>query len=313
LLSDAADQSASPLFVNAAGGDFREAPASPTIDAGLDSPLNGLTDLAGNPREIGAHTDIGAYEFLIPPSVETGAASGVGATSATVAGRVNANGLASSAQFRYGTSTAYGTTVSLPSPGAGTSPAAVSAALTGLAPGTTYHYELLATTAEGTSAGGDRTFTTASAFGAHPGLLPPPRGPVLANLRVSPASLRAARHGPSATNAPAARSHTGATVTYTLSEAAQVSFTIEENRPGRRGRAGRCVAPTRSDRHARPCRRTLALGRFSRSGSDGSNRFHLTGALPHGPLAPGSYVLLAAPKAAGLTGAARRAGFRVHR
>jgi hypothetical protein len=52
-----------PLFVNAASGDFREAPTSPTIDQGVISPLNGPLDLYGKPREINGLTDIGADEF----------------------------------------------------------------------------------------------------------------------------------------------------------------------------------------------------------------------------------------------------------
>jgi hypothetical protein len=60
------NQTASPLFVNATGGDLHEATGSPTIDAGISSPLNGTTDLDGNPRTIGSATDIGAYEYVPP-------------------------------------------------------------------------------------------------------------------------------------------------------------------------------------------------------------------------------------------------------
>jgi hypothetical protein len=67
-----ANQTAAPQFLDLAGGDLREASGSPTIDAGIDDPGNGATDLAGNPRALPAHptcpatpgsTDIGAYEF----------------------------------------------------------------------------------------------------------------------------------------------------------------------------------------------------------------------------------------------------------
>ncbi len=67
-------QTAPPQFVNAAVGDYREAPGSPTIDAGLNATANGGADLAGNPRALPgllacgtpppAITDIGAYEFV---------------------------------------------------------------------------------------------------------------------------------------------------------------------------------------------------------------------------------------------------------
>jgi hypothetical protein len=58
-----------PLFVNAAGGDFRLQACSPAIDAGNDSANNTSTDLGGSPRKTdvylgGAQIDIGAYEAL---------------------------------------------------------------------------------------------------------------------------------------------------------------------------------------------------------------------------------------------------------
>ena len=69
------NQTAPPLFVDAAGGDYREAPGSPTIDAGLNEQL-GLTDLEGNPRLLGAAPDIGAFEFVPPiPAVPLPAAA----------------------------------------------------------------------------------------------------------------------------------------------------------------------------------------------------------------------------------------------
>jgi hypothetical protein len=65
-VSGPANQSAPPAFVNAAAGDYREAPGSPTIDAGSGEGIGPL-DLAGNPRLLGAAPDIGAFEFVPPP------------------------------------------------------------------------------------------------------------------------------------------------------------------------------------------------------------------------------------------------------
>ena len=64
-ITGSANQTAPPLFVNAASGDFRPAPGSPTIDAGAPGDLGAL-DLAGNPRVLGPAPDIGAYEFVPP-------------------------------------------------------------------------------------------------------------------------------------------------------------------------------------------------------------------------------------------------------
>jgi hypothetical protein len=64
------NQTDAPVFVDAAGGDFREVAGSPTIDAGLTEAANGPLALGGEPRTLGAClggplvTDIGAYEFV---------------------------------------------------------------------------------------------------------------------------------------------------------------------------------------------------------------------------------------------------------
>lgn len=95
------------------------------------------------------------------PAVVTGAASGVTQTAASVAGTVNPNGFATTCTFQYGTTTAYGSSANCASaPGSGSSAAAVSAALSGLTAGTTYHYRLVGTSSGGTTNGADQTFTT---------------------------------------------------------------------------------------------------------------------------------------------------------
>jgi hypothetical protein len=59
------NQTAAPLFVDAANGDYREAAGSPTIDGGVADQIGAL-DLAGNARVLGAAPDIGAFEFPSP-------------------------------------------------------------------------------------------------------------------------------------------------------------------------------------------------------------------------------------------------------
>jgi hypothetical protein len=98
-----------------------------------------------------------------PPSATTGAVTSIGSTTATITGTFNPNGTSTSWYFQYGTSTSYGTKTTTTSGGSGTSDTNVSASLTGLAPGTTYHYELVATSTGGTTEGGDGVFTTTSA------------------------------------------------------------------------------------------------------------------------------------------------------
>jgi Concanavalin A-like lectin/glucanases superfamily len=94
------------------------------------------------------------------PTATTGAASGVGQSGATVNGTVNPNGSPTTYSFDYGTTTAYGSTTAATSAGSGTTDVTATAALTGLAPSTTYHYRVVATNDVGTTAGSDATFTT---------------------------------------------------------------------------------------------------------------------------------------------------------
>jgi hypothetical protein len=65
------NQSAAPVFVDLAAEDYHQAPGSPTIDAGVDDPQNGSSDLDGNPRPTGPVPDIGAYEYQPPPTTTT--------------------------------------------------------------------------------------------------------------------------------------------------------------------------------------------------------------------------------------------------
>jgi hypothetical protein len=62
------NQSAAPLFADAAAGDLRQMAGSPTIDAGVTDAANGTVDVNGSQRTQGAATDIGGYEHTSPPA-----------------------------------------------------------------------------------------------------------------------------------------------------------------------------------------------------------------------------------------------------
>ena len=94
------------------------------------------------------------------PTAVTGPVSAVGATTSTVTGTVDPGGVATTWYVEYGTSTAYGSKTASKSAGSGSAAAAVSASLSGLTQGTTYHYRVVATSTAGTSHGGDGLFTT---------------------------------------------------------------------------------------------------------------------------------------------------------
>jgi hypothetical protein len=158
-----------PLFVNAAAGDYRQAAGSPTIDAGVNELINGAFDFAGDPRRIGT-TDIGADEFLVPPTAATAAAGAVTGQSATLHGSVTAKGIPTSYRFEYGRSAAYGKATPTVAVGAGLYPVAAAAKVSGLSPAITYHYRIVATNGGGITKGADHTFTTA---GSAPTTPPP--------------------------------------------------------------------------------------------------------------------------------------------
>jgi hypothetical protein len=94
------------------------------------------------------------------PTATTGPATVVGSASATVGGSVDPHGQATTWWVEYGTSTSYGSKTAAANAGAGTVGVSVSANLTGLKAGTTYHYRVVANNAAGTSRGGDAVFTT---------------------------------------------------------------------------------------------------------------------------------------------------------
>jgi alpha-tubulin suppressor-like RCC1 family protein len=96
-----------------------------------------------------------------PPIVTTLAASSITATSAVLNGSINANGTSTTPSFDHGLTTAYGATLAgTPSAITGSSVTPVSALLTGLSPGTTYHYRLNGVSTGGTTRSADVIFTT---------------------------------------------------------------------------------------------------------------------------------------------------------
>jgi hypothetical protein len=106
--------------------------------------------------------------FVTPDTFITGSASSIAVSTTTLNGSVNPDGVAlTGCKFEYGITPAYGSVASC-DPAAGAIPAdagprPVSAALTGLAGNTTYHFRISATSPLGTGAGADQTFETLGA------------------------------------------------------------------------------------------------------------------------------------------------------
>ena len=111
--------------------------------------LTGAVYVPEYPSEV-----VNVYQPVLLPAVVTGAASRSTETGTTLEGTVNPEGQPiTSCEFEYGTDTSYGQHVSCEQTeaeiGSGDGKVAVSAAITGLQPDTTYHYRLVATNAEG--------------------------------------------------------------------------------------------------------------------------------------------------------------------
>lgn len=103
------------------------------------------------------------------PGATTEAASDVASTTATLNGTVSPNREDTTYYFQYGTTASYGSQTPNQGPVGGNADRKVSAALTGLAPSTTYHYRVVATNPSGTTFGADMTFTTTAPGTAPPG------------------------------------------------------------------------------------------------------------------------------------------------
>ncbi len=260
-------QNGEPVFVSAT--DFHEAPGSPTVGAGTADPASGEHDLEGLPRSFLGATDIGAYQLeQASPAASTGSASSLTRTSAVVAGTLDPRGAGTSWHFEYGTTTAYGQSSAAQSLPAGEGAQPISTTLTGLAPGTTYHYRLVASNSSGAAVGADATLTTA------------PAAPVLSVIHLSHSRFKVSRKG-------------GTLISYFDSQAATTTITVLERTKGVRS-GKRCTAPPahrkRGHRYV-ACSRFLARGTLTHVDIAGANSLHFTGRLHGKALRPGAYRL----------------------
>ena len=93
------------------------------------------------------------------PTVVTTAASNISGSNAQLNGTVNANTFSTTVSFDYGLTIAYGSNVAgTPSPVTGNIPVSVSATISGLTTGLTYHFRCTGTNSSGTTYGNDMTF-----------------------------------------------------------------------------------------------------------------------------------------------------------
>jgi hypothetical protein len=217
-----------------------------------------------------------------PPDVTTGDAVPVSDAAWSLAGGANPKGVPTSYRFELGVDTGYGTPTATGSLASADRMVPVSTQVSGLQPGTTYHYRLVASNTHGTTYGLDRAFTTA-----------PPPAPVV-EAAAKPVTLSRLRLSPSAFRRARSRHGAATRITYRLSTRARVMLTFE-----RRTARGHWVR---------------VRGSLHQSARQGSNTMRFGGWLGRRALARGRYRLRALPTGLdGRHGIARRAGFSVRR
>ena len=149
---------ATPSTVSAGAGNTTVSAAITGLTPGIKYHFRVDAASSGGTADGGDQT----FTTLATPSATTGAATNITDTTATLNGTANDNGTNTVVSFEYGTDTSYGTTVTA-TPGflsAGAGNTTVSTIITGLTPGTKYHFRVDAASTPGTTKGGDQTFTT---------------------------------------------------------------------------------------------------------------------------------------------------------
>jgi CSLREA domain-containing protein len=117
------------------------------------------SDQRGVARPVGSPCDSGAYQ-VAPPSVGGVSASAVTTTTATIAASVNPNLRDTTVVVNFGRTPSYGSSTPAQDLGAGNALASFTAPISGLQPDTTYHFDVVATNADGQTTTSDGVFTT---------------------------------------------------------------------------------------------------------------------------------------------------------
>lgn len=146
-----------------------QSPVTGTVPTAVSHALSGLgTGQTYHYRVVAASSSGTVYgqdrtftAGSVPPAATTEAAGNIGAGTATVNGTVNGNNETTTVIFEIGVDSSYGRSVSAtPSTVTGATASPVLASLDSLAPGTTYHYRVVAWSNGGISYGDDTTFST---------------------------------------------------------------------------------------------------------------------------------------------------------
>jgi Bacterial TSP3 repeat len=120
-----------------------------------------LDEYTSGSGSIGGGWSVAITTSPAAPVVATKAATNIKSTSATLNGTINPLGESSSYTFELGLNTSYPFVQDAQSSGSATDSVNATVFLSGLHPGTTYHYRLIGANSSGVSSGSDLTFTTA--------------------------------------------------------------------------------------------------------------------------------------------------------
>lgn len=250
-----------------------------------------------------------------PPAAVTAAPGSLTGTSATLTGTVNADGsVVSGCQFTLSPAPPSGATIPCPQQiGAGSTPVAVSAPVSGLSPATTYTLVLVATSAQGTSSGSPVAFTTPGApASAAPGAGAGARTTLtLTDLKLSSARFRRGARRASIAKSKARGLPATTTISFLLSGSATVTLSFEQSRAGML-RGHKCVAVSGTRHKGTGCTRYTTVPRhLTLAARSGIDRITFDGVLDGASrLAPGGYRLtLNAAGPLGRASAAQRPTF----
>jgi Glycine rich protein len=273
--------------------------------SGVPAGASGVPAFTREPTVSGTEPSVTLSWTLPPPAASTGAPTALSATTATLNGAVNPDG-SSVGDCHFVVSPVPPSGALLPCSqqvGAGSTPVAVSASLIGLSPATSYTVTLVASSAQGTSAGARVPFVTPIAT-APSSLAASIGGGVLtvSGLKLSPSRFRRGKHFATLSKTGTRGLPTATTISFALSAAGSVMLTFERPQSGMLV-GHKCSARTKAHRRNRSCTRYVrASGAVRRSAHPGADGIRFEGVLDGGKaLAPGTYRLSLAASAAGAT------------